>query len=258
MTRTLAAVVVLLVPAVVSAGKPQADVPQDAEPQAVAPPPPPAPSNAKPSRKSKPAAKAMQKKVKPGAPDIPIPPSVLTGDGDLICDINSKQNGHQKLTILTGGGLEFDVAVSPIVDGTVETAGEDKGGTYRFTSHLAKAATAKLPGVGVFDLDELETKVIVEMTRYKQPAGKGTALSFTSADMARRGIYVEFAGRGHAKNGELYAFRVNLGPPIDGRGKVTPAGPEARAPMMNKMVEVRAPITTVVVTTTVDQLAEKK
>jgi len=258
MKSSLVAVVVLLVPTVAGAGKPQADVPQDVAPEAAAPTPPPASSNAKPSRKSKPATKALQKKLKPGAPDIPIPPSVLTAVGHLICDINSKQNGHQKLTIVTGGGLEFDVAVSPIVDGTVETEGEDKGGTYRFTSHLAKAATAKLPGVGVFDLDELETKVIVEMTRYKQPAGRGTALSFTSADMARRGIYVEFAGRGHAKNGELYAFRVNLGPPSDGRGKVTPEGPEARAGIMNKMVEVEAPVTTVLVTTTVDQLVEKR
>jgi hypothetical protein len=112
--------------------------------------------------------------------------------------------------------------------------------------------------VGVFDLDELETKVIVEMTRYKQPGGQGTALTFTSADMARRGIYVEFAGRGHAKNGELYAFRVNLGPPRSGKGKVTPSGPEAIAGMYSKMVRVEAPVTTVVVTTTVDQLVEKK
>lgn len=244
-------------PLAARAGKPQAEAPQAAEP-AMPPPPPPAPPKAKPAAKAKPVGKAMQKKLKPGAPDIPIPPSVLTGVGDLICDINSKQNGHQKLTIVNGGGLEFDVAVSPIVDGVVATDGEDKGGSYRFTSHLAtKAAKAKLPGVGEFDLDELETKVIVEMKRYKQPAGKGTALSFTSADMSERGIYVEFAGRGHAKNGEKYGFRVNLGPPSEGTGKVTPAGPEARAEVYSKMVMVRAPITTVLVTTTVDQLVDK-
>jgi hypothetical protein len=257
MKRTLVALVVLLVPGVSRAGKPSVVAPEDLAPQAAASPPL-EPPKTKPAAKTKPLGKATQKKLKPGAPDIPIPPSVLTGVGDLICDINSKQNGHQKLTIVNGGGLEFDVAVSPIVDGVVATDGEDKGGSYRFTSHLAtKAATAKLPGVGVFDLDELETKVIVEMKRYKQPAGKGTALSFTSADMSQRGIYVEFAGRGHAKNGEKYAFRVNLGPPSDGRGKVTPGGPEARAEVYAKVVEVRAPITTVLVTTTVDQLVEK-
>jgi hypothetical protein len=247
MKRLLITLSLALVPAAAPA-QPQA--------QAVEPPPPLAPK-AKQAPPSKPAVKAMQKKLKPGASDIPIPPSVLTGDGDLICNINSKENGHQKLTIVNGGGLEFDVAVSPIVDGTVETAGEEKGGTYRFTSHLAKPATAKLPGVGTFDLDELETKVIVEMTRYKQPAGKGTALTFRSADMARRGIYVEFAGRGHAKNGEKYAFRVNLGPPSDGNGKVEPDGPETKVNMRAKSVAIRAPITTVVVTTTVDRSIEK-
>ena len=155
-----------------------------------------------------------------------------------MCDISAKENGHQKLTIVTGGGLEFDVAVSPIVDGTVTTEGPDKGGSYRFTSHLAKPARGKLPGVGEFDLDELETKVIVEMKRYKQPAGKGTALTFTSADMARRGIYVEFAGRGHAKNGERYSFRVNLGAPSDGGGRVVPADDNARSNVASKMVSV--------------------
>ena len=67
MKSSLVAVVVLLVPTVASAGKPQADVPQDVAPEAAAPTPPPASSNAKPSRKSKPATKALQKKLKPGA-----------------------------------------------------------------------------------------------------------------------------------------------------------------------------------------------
>ena len=218
-------------------------------PQAVQQAPAPAPA---PKSKPKPV-KTPAKKLKPGAADMTLPPAVLTGDGDLVCDISAKENGHQKLTIVAGGGLEFDVAVSPIVDGTVTTEGPDKGGSYRFTSHLAKPARGKLPGVGEFDLDELETKVIVEMKRYKQPAGKGTALTFTSADMARRGIYVEFAGRGHAKNGERYSFRVNLGAPSDGGGRVVPADDNARSNVVTKAVQFRAPTTTVLVTTTVDK-----
>ena len=237
----LAALVLAFAPAAAVAGEAQAVQ------QAPAPAPVPAP-------KSKPKpAKTPAKKLKPGAVDTTLPPAVLTGDGDLVCDISAKENGHQKLTIVSGGGLEFDVAVSPIVDGTVTTEGPDKGGSYRFTSHLAKPARGKLPGVGDFDLDELETKVIVEMKRYKQPAGKGTALTFTSADMARRGIYVEFAGRGHAKNGERYSFRVNLGAPSDGGGRVVPADDNARSNVASKMVSFRAPTTTVLVTTTVDK-----
>jgi hypothetical protein len=222
------------------------------EPQAVSPAPAPAAkAKAAPKAGKPPAAKKGKAAVTAAAP---LPPAVLTGDGDLICDISSKENGHQKLTILDGGGLEFDVAVSPIVDGTVTTEGPDKGGGYKFTSHLAKPATAKLPGVGVFDLDELETKVMVEMARYKQPAGKGTALTFTSADMARRGIYVEFAGRGHAKNGEQYSFRVNLGAPSNGSGKVVPADDNRVSNVVTKAVQFRAPTTTVLVTTTFDRV----
>ena len=94
--------------------------------------------------KPKGKTKAGPKKLKPGAVDVtmPFPPSVLTGDGELICNISDKENGHQKLTITYGGGLEFDVAVSPIVDGRVTAAGPEKGGSYRFTSHLAKPKTS--------------------------------------------------------------------------------------------------------------------
>ena len=196
---------------------------------------------------------APAKKLKPGAAEVPIPPAVLTGAGELTCNISDKENGHQKLIISHGGGLEFDAVVSPIVDGRVTTAGPDKGGSYKFTSHLAKPATGTLPGVGKIDLDELETKVVVEMTRYQQPKGKGTQLSFTSRDMSARGIYVEFAGRGHAGNGEKYSFRVNLGAPTDGHGLIDPADDNDDSHMAAKMVFVRAPTTTVLVTTTVDR-----
>jgi len=193
------------------------------------------------------------KKLKPGAAEVPIPPAVLTGDGELICNISDKENGHQKLTITNGGGLEFDAVVSPIVDGTVTTAGPDKGGSYRFTSHLAKPATGTLPGVGKVDLDELETKVVVEMKRYQQPKGKGTKLSFTSGDMSNRGIYLEFSGRAHAANGEKYSFRVNLGAPTDGNGSIDPTDDNETSHVAAKVVFVRAPATTVLVTTTVNR-----
>jgi hypothetical protein len=199
------------------------------------------------------AVSACQKPAAPpqqGPDPAKYPPAVLTGDGELVCNISSKENGHQKLTIQQGGGIEFDAVVSPIVDGRVIQHGPSKGGAYQFTSHLAKPGKAALPGVGKFDLDELETKVAVEMKRYQQPAGPGTALSFSSVDMANRGIYVEFAGRGHAANGEQFTFRVNLGAPTDGKGKVTPVNDNESTGIMNKMVELRAPETTVLVTTT--------
>jgi len=181
------------------------------------------------------------------------PPAVLSGDGELHCDISASKNGRQTLVIVSGGGLEFDAAVSPIVDGTVTTRSPEKGGVYRFTSHLAGPAKGKLPGVGEVDLDELETKVAVEMNRYSQPQGRGTALTFSSSDMSRRGIYVEFVGRAHAPGGQRYAFHVNLGAPSDGSGRVVPADDNERSRMMEKAVYIRAPTTTVVVTTTVEK-----
>jgi hypothetical protein len=182
------------------------------------------------------------------------PPAVLTGEGELHCTIDARANGHQQLEITSGGGLEFDAVVSPIVDGTVTTNGPDKGGAYRFTSHLAAPAKGKLPGTGDVEIDELETKVAVEMNRYQQPGGRGTNLTFTSGDMSRRGIYVEFAGKAHNSRGERYSFRVNLGAPIEGSGKVTPANDNAIAPMAAKVVYIRAPISTVLVTTSLERL----
>jgi hypothetical protein len=188
-----------------------------------------------------------------GADSAKYPPAVLTGDAELVCSISSKGNGHQKLTLKNGSGIEFDAVVSPIIDGRVIAHGPDKGGAYQFTSHLAKPGRATLPGVGGFDLDELETKVAVEMKRYKQPLGRGTELAFVSADMESRGIYVEFAGRGHAANGDRFTFRINLGAPTDGHGQVVPTDDNEFSGAMSKMVVVRAPTTTVLVTTTLER-----
>jgi hypothetical protein len=184
------------------------------------------------------------------------PPAVLSGDGRLDCTISSRQNGRQKLVINQGVGLEFDVEVSPIVDGVVRQKGPEAGGSYRFTSHLAKPGHGTLAGVGEIDIEELETRVNVEMNRYKQAGGPGTELTFSSEDMARRGVYVEFGGRGRSKKGEVYTFRVTLGPPGPGSGgSVQPASNAETAPIAAKAVIVQAPQTTVVsrVTTTVEK-----
>jgi len=186
------------------------------------------------------------------------PPAVLSGEGRLDCTISAQKNGHQKLVLREGVGLEFDVEVSPIVDGVVNQKGPKVGGSYRFTSHLAKPGHGTLAGVGEVDIEELETKVNVEMNRYEQAGGPGTELTFTSDDMARRGVYVEFGGRGRSKKGEVYTFRVTLGAATAGSGgSVQPASNAASAPIQSKMVIVQAPTTTVVshVTTTLEKVA---
>jgi hypothetical protein len=182
-----------------------------------------------------------------GADAPTVPPAVLAGNATLDCTISNREKGRQKLVLSGGQGLEFDVVVNPIVDGVVETRGEAQGGSYRFTSHLAAPGTATLSGVGAVSIDELETKVNVEMQRYHQPGGPGTELTFRSDEVSARGIYVEFAGRATATNGDRYAFRVTLGVPGPGSGgKVLPQSDAARAPIMGKAVMIVAPTTTVV------------
>ena len=110
----------------------------------------------------------------------------------------------------------------------------DQGGTYRFTFPISRSQQhAKLGvGVGDVDLEELEDyKVSVEMNRYDQPKGPGTAFSVQppAGHVEERAVYIEFAGRAKAANGDHYAFRVNLGAAIPvARAKVQPADDKTR------------------------------
>ncbi len=192
--------------------------------------------------------------IAPPVEASPYPPAVLMGDVELHCTISSTERGRQTLVARSGTALEFDAVVSPIVDGEVETRGETKGGMYRFSSHLAEPATGKLGNLGEVKLDELETRVTVEVNRYKQPRGAGAPFSFTSMDMRAGGVYVEFVGKATAKNGEHYAFRVNLGAPTGGSGAVTPDGPGEHQQIQSKMVVVQAPTITVVSKVTVQRV----
>ena len=153
----------------------------------------------------------------------------------------------QKLVLTGGGGLAFDAVVSPIADGVVQVKGPASGGAYRFTSRLAQPAKGTLSGVGEVEIEEMSTKVQVELDRYRQPAGPGSPLSFESADMARRGIYVEFTGTARSEQGQRYAFRVNLGATKAGSGQVEPASADFNANMMAKSVVITAPATTALV-----------
>lgn len=175
------------------------------------------------------------------------PPAVLNGSAKLECTISSRENGHQKLVLDSGQGLEFDVAVSPIVDGIVETSSTRPSASYQFTSHLAAPGQGSLSGVGKVRIEKLETRVHVDMQRYDQPKGPGTELSFRSEDMVDKGVYVEFRGDARAENGDMYRFRVSLGAAGPGSGgRVQPASDAERAPIAAKMVMIEAPQTTVV------------
>jgi hypothetical protein len=204
-----------------------------------------------------PGAAAPSAAAGKGAPVVeasPYPPAVLMGDVELHCTISAKERGRQTLVARSGTALEFDAVVSPIVDGEVETRGEKTGGMYRFSSHLAEPATGRLGNIGEVKLEELETRVTVEITRYDQPRGPGAPFSFTSLDMRGGGVYVEFVGKAVAKNGDRYAFRVNLGAPSGGSGEVTPNGPGPREEIQMKRVIFQAPTVTVVSKVTVQRI----
>jgi hypothetical protein len=184
----------------------------------------------------------------------PYPPAVLMGDVELHCTISATERGRQTLVARSGTALEFDAVVSPIVDGEVQTRGEKKGGMYRFSSHLAAPATGRLGNLGEVKLEELETRVTVEVTRYDQPRGAGAPFTFSSADMRSGGVYVEFVGKAIAKNGDHYAFRVNLGAPTSGSGEVVPSDQGPSSGIQSKRVIFQAPTITVVSKVTVQRI----
>ncbi len=176
------------------------------------------------------------------------PPLVLNGDAELDCTIDSRSNGRQKLTLNRGGGLAFDATVSPIVDGKVELLGPQKGGDYRFTSHLAGPAKGTLSGVGPVELESLETRVSVEVSGYDQPQGPGTPFTFVADQIKGRGAYIQFDGVARAVDtGARYAFKLNVTEAREGHGRVEPATSDNNTGMVAKTVVVRGPATVTVV-----------
>jgi hypothetical protein len=173
--------------------------------------------------------------------------SVLLGEAELKCTIDSRQNGVQKVVVTKGGGLEFDAVVSPIVDGILTLKSPNEGATYRFTSHLAQPATGNIPGLGKVTIDKLDTKVSVDLSRYKQPNGPGTALSFESGEMSVRGNYIDFVGSGKTESGEDITFHINFGAASAGSGQITPTDANQVSRLLAKTVNIQGAMASVIV-----------
>lgn len=222
------------------------------------------------------------KKVKPATAQISnadLPPLVLLGTGRLDCTISSKENGSQILKLTGGGGVHFDVAVTPILDGIIEikdgklvATGEGNAGkaepmkgralNYRFTSNLAYARRFAVTGFSAVKLEQLETRVSVNARRFKQDGGPGTAVMFSSEDMDKQGVYIEFRGIfREIDSDKRFAFRTILGPPSDGSGRVTPldSNDSSRIVAKSVIVDIQpkpgGPFTQI--TTTIRELDEK-
>lgn len=183
------------------------------------------------------AVKPNPAKTKPAAAisNADLPPFVLLGTGRLDCTISSTENGSQILKLTGGSGVQFDIEVTPILDGVIEIKDGKlmpKDGValpkgrflnYRFTSQLARSRRFSVTGFAPVTLEQMETKVSVNARRFKQEGGPGTAVTFNSEDMDKQGVYIEFRGIfREVDNNRRYAFRTILGPPSDGSGRVTP------------------------------------
>ncbi len=228
------------------------------------------------------AAKSQKTKPKAAVSAINIadlPPLVLLGTGRLDCTISSKENGTQVLTLTGGSGVHFDIAVTPILDGIIELKDgkltSPKGSeqqvvapmkaralNYRFTSNLAHTRRFSVSGFPAVHLDQMETKVSVNARRFRQEGGPGTAVSFSSEDMDKQGVYIEFRGIFHeVESNKRFAFRTILGPPSDGSGRVTPldSNDNSRIVAKSVMVDIQPKPGGIFtqITTTIRELDEK-
>jgi hypothetical protein len=85
----------------------------------------------------------------------------------------------------------------------------------------------------------MKAEVEVAVTRFRQPGGAGTAISFNAGDIAADAAYVEFTGLWVRKaDRKRFPFRVLFGQVRDGGGKVVPATPEPRTNIATKMVTI--------------------
>jgi hypothetical protein len=175
-----------------------------------------------------------------------LPPLVLLGTGRLDCTISSSEKGRQILKLSAGSGVNFDVHVTPILDGVISMkngrlTGQSRSMNYRFTSHLADVANFRVTGFGPVSLLALETRVSVNARRFMQPQGPGTTVEFSSDDMDKQGVYIEFRGIFRdEENKRRFAFRTIMGPPTAGGGQVTPmdSNESSRIQVKTVVVEV--------------------
>jgi hypothetical protein len=173
----------------------------------------------------------------PKAATIAYPPLILSGAGALDCTISAKANGRQILKIESGSGIPFDAEVTPILDGVVEL--KSAGLNYRFTSNLSKPIATHVPGFGDVTILEMKTLVSVNVSKYKQPNGPGTKITFDSTDMNSKDVYVEFRGiLKQALTDKKYAFRTIMGPAADGSGSVVPENSNTISKLLEKHVMV--------------------
>jgi hypothetical protein len=174
------------------------------------------------------------------------PPLVFTGSSWLDCSISSTAPGRQIMTTTSGQGFTFDATMLPIHNGRLQLLGQT-GMMYKFDSFPTSAVKAHFTGLGDGMITEMKSEVEVSVARFKQPAGAGTAIHFTAADIAADSAYVEFTGVFvRTSDRKPFPFRVLFGRVRDGSGTVVPTNAAPDTMILRKQVtlgSVRFPVT---------------
>jgi hypothetical protein len=157
------------------------------------------------------------------------PPLVFTGKSWLDCQISSRDNGRQVMRTTSGQGFSFDTPMLPIKDGRVKLT--KPGMSYSFTSFPSALVPARFNGLGEGAITEMKAEIEVDVNRFTQSGGPGTAIRFTAEDINRNAAYVEFTGIFiRTKDKKPFPFRVVFGNVPAGEGEVIPTSalPDSR------------------------------
>ena len=88
----------------------------------------------------------------------------------------------------------------------------------------------------------MKAEVEVDVKRFQQPAGPGTEIQFTAADLNPDAAYVEFTGVFvRSSDQKRFPFRVVFGSAPAGGGSVLPGNSQAKAPLASKSVRLGSP-----------------
>ena len=183
------------------------------------------------------------------------PPLVFTSQATLDCAISSTSPGLQTLTTVSGQGFSFSTPMLPLEESEVKLIGQ--GMMYRFNAFPAKVFAAKFTGLGEGNVTRMKAEIEVDVKRFQQPGGPGTAISFNAEDINADAAYVEFTGLWvRTKDEKRFPFRVLFSRITAGNGHVVPETAAPSTHVVSKMVSLGTPPAPATVTTSLFELED--
>src|SRR5262249_42891895 len=149
------------------------------------------------------------------------PPLVFQSKAMLDCSISSSAEGRQVMSTSSGQGFSFATPMKPITDSAVKLQGT--GMMYKFNAFPTRAFPASFSGLGEGTVTAMKAEIEVQVDRYSQPGGPGTAISFSAQDIRADAAYVEFTGIWvRTRDSKRFPFRVLFTSVSSGHGTVVP------------------------------------